>query len=180
MHSETLIRITSLEDLVKALKEGLYREVLEQSEDLTISLKELTPYTHWNKQHYTRNCIARDEYFELILLCWEKGQKTAIHCHDNQECWVKIISGEFVETIYEIDEASNVISILNSDVVSQNEVTTMQDVTLFHTLENLHKGRSMSLHLYMKPIDQCRYLDEQTNEIKTTSLSYYSLHGKLL
>ena len=64
-----LRKISSLDGLVSALKSGLYQEALSQSYDLKITEAEIKSYITWNSNRYTRNCIARDEHFELLLLC---------------------------------------------------------------------------------------------------------------
>lgn len=170
--------ISSLSEVVSALKSGKYEEVLSQSDNLFISLDEFTPYATWNKQRYTRNCIARNEDFELILLCWEEGQKTAIHCHNEQECWVKVIQGSFVEDLFAFPEKNQQLKFAGRVRVSQNEVTTIDNTELLHSLENTNKGRSMSLHLYMKPITKCRVFNANTKKLEIKSLCYDTLEGK--
>lgn len=171
-------KISTLEHLISALKLGQHDDVLTQSFDLVIPLEELQPYISWNPNRYTRNCIVRNEDFELILLCWEKGQKTAIHCHNDQECWVKVIRGDFEECLYEYDEAMNLMSYTKTDQVSQNQVTITDDKDIYHTLENISQGRSISLHLYMKPILECGVFNQKTNQLETKTLVYDTLEGK--
>ena len=173
-----LTKISSLDGLVSALKSGLYQEALSQSYNLKITESEIKPYITWNSNRYTRNCIARDVHFELILLCWEKGQKTAIHCHNEQECWVKVIRGDFEECLYEFDEEMNLMNYIKTDHVLQNQVTTINDSCTYHSLENTYHCRSLSLHLYMKPIYECTVFDQETNQIETKSLFYDTLEGK--
>jgi len=171
-------RVSSLDEMVRLLKKGDYEPVLSQSEHITFSLDEILPYIFWDKDRYTRNCIARDEYFELVLLCWEQGQKTAIHCHNKQECWVKVVSGSFSEELYRLNENTGEMKYVTTDILSQHEVTSVEDASVFHNLANISNGRSMSLHLYMKPIAKCRIYDRETSEIKMVSLSYDTLDGK--
>src|SRR5919109_210188 len=42
----------------------------------------------WDRQHYIRNLIDRTSMYELIAICWEIGQISAIHDHDDQHCWM--------------------------------------------------------------------------------------------
>ena len=63
-------------------------------------------FCSWSESTYTRNCIFENERFELILICWQSSQKTPIHDHGGEECWVKFIDGEFKETIYKSNEVS--------------------------------------------------------------------------
>jgi len=170
--------ISTLDEMVRLLKKGDYEPVISQSEHITFSLDEMLPYIFWDKDRYKRNCIARDEYFELVLLCWEQGQKTAIHCHNKQECWVKVISGSFSEELYRLNENTGEMKYITTDILSQHEVTSVEDASVFHNLANISNGRSMSLHLYMKPIEECRIYDRETSEIRMVSLSYDTLDGK--
>ena len=170
--------ISTLDEMVRLIKKGDYEPVISQSEHITFSLDEMLPYIFWDKDRYKRNCIARDEYCELVLLCWEQGQKTAIHCHNKQECWVKVISGSFSEELYRLNENTGEMKYITTDILSQHEVTSVEDASVFHNLANISNGRSMSLHLYMKPIEECRIYDRETSEIRMVSLSYDTLDGK--
>ena len=107
----------------------------------------------------------------MILLCWEEGQITPIHDHGGEECWVKVIEGEFRETIYKEDEIGG-LTFVKSAVSKENAVTYMKDFMGFHSLENLSKKRSMSLHLYAKPIRKCRAFDEKTKTFVDRTLTY--------
>ena len=179
-NKSSVTKISSLGGLVSLLNSGHYQEAVSQSYDLVITETEIKPFITWNLERYTRNCIARNEDFELILLCWEKGQKTAIHCHNNQECWVKVISGDFEECFYEYDESMNIMNYTKTDQVSQNQVTIIDDKDTYHTLENISQGRSISLHLYMKPILECGVFDQKTNQLEIKSLTYDTFEGKIV
>ena len=115
----------------------------------------------------------------MILLCWEEGQKTAIHCHNQQECWVKVIQGNFAEYLYEYDDVNNRMNPTNEVYVAQNEVTTIEDSNTYHSLENTYKGRSISLHLYMKPIVKCNVYNQATNQLECKYLTYYTFEGEV-
>ena len=48
----------------------------------------------------------------------------------------------------------------------------MKDFMGFHSLENLSDKKSMSLHLYAKPIRACRIFDEESNTFVHKELEY--------
>lgn len=170
-------KLNTLQDVIKALKEGEYEEVLEQTEDLTFNISEFDNYAFWREKRYTRNCIARDEFFELVLLCWEPGQTTATHCHNEQECWVKVISGSFAEELYELNTETGKLEFIETSTLASDEVTRVEHATVFHNLSNISAGRSMSLHLYMRPIDTCKIYDEETKSLRQVDLSYDTYEG---
>ena len=57
-------------------------------------------FAFFNENNYTRNLILENDKFQFILLCWNKGQASAIHNHPCDGCWVKGIRGTVKETQY--------------------------------------------------------------------------------
>lgn len=164
----------SIDELVTALSEGertTYNNII-RSIELPVSAFE--NYCSWSDESYTRNCIIDNEKFELILLCWEPGQITPIHDHGGEECWVRIIEGDFRETIYK-DDAAGDLNKVKSSIAKANDVTYMIDFMGFHSLENLSNKRSMSLHLYAKPIRSCNMYDKDTGKLVSKDLVYNTI-----
>lgn len=174
--------INSIQELVKELDqiqdEKEYKKIVKR---LDIPMNEYKPYAHFSKEHYTRNCIARTTDYELILLCWEEGQETPVHCHNNQECWVYVVKGEFDEQRFvESEQATEEIEVEAEMQLEEDGISYMNDDMGYHSLTNINDGKSMSLHLYMNPIDECNIFNEETGEFERKSLEYYSYQGKLL
>jgi len=161
----------TLNELVKALSEEdstKYADLLRTAE---LSADDFESCCSWSSESYTRNCVIDNEDFELILLCWQPGQLTPIHDHGGEECWVKIIEGEFKETVYKEDDAGT-LEIARTTESKANDITYMVDFMGFHSLENLSKKKSLSLHLYAKPIRSCQVFDEETGELTNKDLTY--------
>ncbi len=170
--------VTSLKDLINRLEQGEDISQIEKLDHLEIDIEELHPYINWNSKFYTRNCIAKNEEFELLLLCWEPDQITKIHSHDQQECWVQVISGEFREEQYMMK--NNELTRVSNELLEINQTTFVEDNKIYHTLENVSGERAMSLHLYQKPITKCDVFNQETETFNTISLSYYSMKGEVL
>lgn len=128
-------------------------------------------YESWSNERYTRNCLFRDENFELILICWQKGQGTAVHGHDGEDCWVYLLDGEIDEVYFKINDSDDLQEV-GSHKVIPNQLTFMNDKVGFHKLENCCEGKSMSLHLYAKPIENCVAYDDNTQKFIKRTLSY--------
>lgn len=107
----------------------------------------------------------------MILLCWEKGQITPIHDHGGEECWVKVIQGEFREVISKMDKGGE-LNVVKSTISKSDDISYMIDFMGFHSLENMSNKRSMSLHLYAKPIRNCNLFDEKTGKFVNKDLVY--------
>jgi len=120
---------------------------------------------------YTRNCIVDNEKYELILICWCEGQKTPIHDHGGEECWVKVIEGEFEENVYKKNNKGE-LNLVRSAISKPNQVTYMKDFMGFHSLQNMSNKKAMSLHLYAKPIRKCNIFNEETKTLQNKELTY--------
>ena len=163
--------LQSLDELITALSEGertTYNHIIRS---MKFPENAFENYCSWSDECYTRNCIVENEKFELILICWCEGHRTPIHDHGGEECWVKVIEGEFKETIYKKNEEGELVSV-KSSISKQNEVSYMKDFMGFHQLENLSNKRSMSLHLYAKPIRACNVFDENLKTFVRKDLGY--------
>ena len=128
----------TLTDLITALSEGertTYNHIIHSAK---FKPTDFDAYSFWLTDCYTRNCIIDTESFELILICWCEGHKTPIHDHGGEECWVKVIDGEFREVVYKKNENDELIAV-RSSITKTNQVTYMKDFMGFHSLENISK-----------------------------------------
>ena len=160
----------SLNELISALKNEQstkYHDILHSME---IPKSAFEVFCSWSESTYTRNCIFENERFELILICWQSSHKTPIHDHGGEECWVKVIDGEFKETVYKSNEVSEV-NILKSTLFKAGDISYMIDFMGCHQLKNLSSHRALSLHLYAKPITNCNIYDEQSKDFVQKKMS---------
>ena len=168
--SETL---QTLDDLIIALSEQESTTYNRLIRSIKLDPNDFKTYSSWLSDCYTRNCIIDTEKFQLLLLCWEEGHKTPIHDHGGEECWVKVIEGELKEVIYKKNEDDELIAV-KSSISKTNQVSYMKDFMGFHSLENVSNKRSMTLHLYAKPIRKCNIFDENSKTFEETELFYHT------
>lgn len=166
--------LQTIQELVTALKEEERTTYTKIIQSLDLPPSALKPFASWSNECYTRNCIINTDKFELILICWEKEQFTSIHGHNGEECWIKVIQGEFKETIYQLDEIEELQAIRTS-ISAEGDSSYMIDFMGFHRLENSNNKRSMSLHLYAKPIRSCQLFDENLNKFVRKDLTYHTI-----
>ncbi len=171
--------ISSVEELLEILPECSGNEFVEISHGMELQPEDFEEYAYWSKDHYTRNCVSRSEEYELILLCWEPGQDTPVHCHNNEECWVYNLQGSVIEKRFDFRQGSKTeIEETQEAVMNEGEVSYMHDTMGFHSLHNTGEVRAMTLHLYIKPIDSCRvYVNEEIG-FKRKELEYDTYEGK--
>jgi len=170
---QRFLEIETLNDLITALSEEAQASYHHIIRSIELKPEDFKDYASWSKDCYTRNCLVDNEKFELILICWSEGQKTPIHDHGGEECWVKVIDGQLEEVIYQKND-NDALTVVKAAVSKANQVTYMKDFMGFHSLENVAKKRSMTLHLYAKPIRSCRIFDELSKTFVETELFYHT------
>lgn len=161
-HIHSLINLLS-----KSSKED-YTEILLNFNFDAIDFSEIE---FWEPQCYTRNCFYKDENFELILICWDKGLQTAIHNHDGEDCWVYLLEGELEEDFYQLDENEQ-LKYCSTNNLKPKQVTKSEELKDFHRLRNGEKARAMSIHVYAKPIEQSLTYDERLGKLVDKKLKY--------
>ena len=57
-------------------------------------------HVRFDPEIYTRNLVARNEQFEMLVLCWSAGQESPIHDHAGQHCFMAVLQGRIEEQQY--------------------------------------------------------------------------------
>ena len=145
----------------------------------------LAPYLNWDRQHYTRNLIDKTPLYELIAICWEIGQASSVHNHQDQNCWMAVPIGKLL--------------VQNYRTVSQDlgtgkcklEPTTTVEMNPTHPCrvdpqEPVHRvlnpreinQKAVSLHIYSRPIDSCVVYSPELGTCGQIKLHYTTEYGK--
>jgi cysteine dioxygenase len=159
----------------------------------------LAPYVFFDDAFYTRNLIYRDELFEVMTICWQPGQKTAVHTHNGQLCWMITQRGNLAVVDYkwlgcDHPEYQNVVGIdcvagsehTKLEVIREVEasaggpVVTADKLQTIHRLYNLSADaeRAISIHIYSRPIDSCVAFDMENHRCYRRQLGYFSKYGE--
>jgi cysteine dioxygenase len=151
-----------------------------------VEVETIAPYFFWSEQCYTRNLIYKDERFELMAICWEKGQVSRVHNHSEQKCWMTVPVGRLRGQNFralDIDQQRGYCKLIETDQFELSECLAAK-VELeepIHQVLNLPEfdERAVSLHIYSKPYDKCLSYCRQTDTFKEVQLFYTSVGGKL-
>eukprot|EP01116_Phalansterium_solitarium_P023528 TRINITY_DN8284_c0_g1_i2.p1 TRINITY_DN8284_c0_g1~~TRINITY_DN8284_c0_g1_i2.p1 ORF type:complete len:673 (-),score=239.38 TRINITY_DN8284_c0_g1_i2:165-2183(-) len=109
------------------------------------------PFVHFDKKRYTRNLVALDEKFSLLVLCWEPEQESPIHAHDESCCWMRVLDGELKQTAFSSSKKPLKKSTLPAGHVYQCNPETVG----LHRVSNASGRRVVSLHVYSPPYLEC-------------------------
>jgi cysteine dioxygenase len=143
-------------------------------------------YCFWSPAFYTRNLVYKDERFEMMVICWEKGQVSRVHNHSDQRCWMMVPVGRLKGqnfAVDSIDESIGHCKLRETDSFEMSDCLAAK-VELeepIHQILNLEEfdERSVSIHIYSKPYSSCLSYCRDTDTFKEVQLHYTSVDGKL-
>jgi cysteine dioxygenase len=198
MGARRVIGIDAFIERLQSVEAGLITRdvVADICDGVHISESSLAPYTYFDDTFYTRNLIYRDALIEVMAICWQPGQRTAVHTHNGQLCWMLMERGQIQVVDYkwlgcDHPEKQNVVGIdclagsdhiqldrlREIDVYAGGPVVTADKLQTIHQLFNGNE-RSVSIHVYSRPIDSCVAFDMQNNRCYRRQLSYFSKYGE--
>jgi cysteine dioxygenase len=156
--------ITTINELVQELLRDRstqhYGAILER---YAVATRDMEPYFRWNLRHYTRTCIHRNDDFELLVICYEPGQRTSIHDYNSQTAWVHPVIGEVVEErfIEHPDKGLQCVGEIHRHPGEVDKITRDMSIRRF---SNHGPERAVTLNLYSKPMSRWRVYNERTGD----------------
>ncbi|MGI9055954.1 MAG: cysteine dioxygenase [Pyrinomonadaceae bacterium] len=185
------MKTVKIENLIEGLRkipdaefkcDNVYQFLAENPVDVDT----IAPYFFWSEKFYTRNLLYKDERFELMVLCWDRGQVSKIHNHANQMCWMTVpvgrLRGQNFRAV-ETDEEKGFCKLAETDTFNLSDCLAAK-VELeqpIHQILNLPEfnERAVSVHIYSKPCEKCLCYCRETDTFKEVNLCYASIRGEL-
>lgn len=146
----------SLKSLVAALEALSSAPSLDQIydwlENAEVAAEELQPYLGFKEGNYWRHRVCRNEFVEMLVLCWRPGQRTPIHDHNGSHGGVKILQGMLWETTFTYEPVSG-LEYKSAREYAPGSVTG-SDVPDIHQLGNPDvSGQDLvTVHVYAPPL----------------------------
>lgn len=175
-------KITSIEQLVEILNPD-YKDSEQYTKTMNlakISLTNIQKYCHWREDFYTRNLVKKTKAYELMVLCWAANQKSPIHNHQGQDCWMHVISGKMTEVQYHCRKDEGLWGVKKGEerLCRAGSTVYINDDICLHRIENNTNTHAVTLHLYSYPIETCNIYCCQTGKVTSRKLDYYSIKSK--
>lgn len=168
-------KIITVSGLIKALRNKpqpvSYLSILNA---IDIPQREFEQFYYWTNDHYSRISLTKSNDFELLLVCWEKGQNSSIHDFDSQEAWIHPIQGEIIEE--QFVQTGNRLEKVSAVRLGPSEFSYMAEPISIHRYSNSYESRTVSLHLYAGPVEKWKAYDEKTLETSQRTVQYDIVH----
>lgn len=125
------------------------RELLEQTD---IAIEDLHGFVQFDDTHYRRNLVCLGQWYEILVICWQSGQRSPIHNHAKSTCGLKVLAGVCTETVFDHSPCGQVVA-LHSTHLTAGHICASQD-TDTHQVSNLQPdGENLvTLHIYSPPL----------------------------
>src|ERR1044071_6957252 len=90
--------VTVLKNDWSVIDPARMRNILDR---LTLTPEELQPHALFSDKRYARNLVYKDRQFEIMVMCWNAGQRSSIHDHAGSLGGIKILQCELTECLFE-------------------------------------------------------------------------------
>jgi len=98
------LSFNDLADRLKSFAEVPSLAELNELVDRTaITDEEVQPYLGFKEGNYSRHRVMKNEFVEMLVLCWKPGQRTPIHDHNGAHGAVLVHEGIMWETTFGYD-----------------------------------------------------------------------------
>jgi cysteine dioxygenase len=159
--------------------------IVQFLESMPVAPDTLAPYLTWDRQHYTRNLIDKTHLYELIAICWEVGQGSSVHNHQNQNCWMAVPIGKLLVENYRLLSQKLEEGTCNLEAADTLEMNPSRPCVV-DPLEPVHRvynprefnQRAVSLHVYSRPFDTCVVYSPEQGTCGEIKLHYNTEYGK--
>ena len=136
----SLTAVPSLEDTY---------QLVEQTD---ISPTEIAPFLGFKTGNYSRHRVMKNEFVEMLVLCWKPGQRTPIHDHNGSHGSVFVHKGILWETTFDYDTESGLSYKSHRELRAGG--LTGSEIPDIHQLGNPDvSGRDLvTIHIYAPPL----------------------------
>lgn len=154
--SDTIDRHFSLHTLLQTLSDlqqtPTQNELNRWLQKLELEMEALRPHLGFKAGTYVRHRVFRNQWAELLVLCWRPGQRTAIHDHNGSYGAIRVCEGMMEETMFALDEARE-LSFASMRMRSCGEVAGT-DIPDIHRIGNHEESGQdlVTMHIYAPPL----------------------------
>uniref|UniRef100_A0A1D2AHT4 Cysteine dioxygenase n=1 Tax=Auxenochlorella protothecoides TaxID=3075 RepID=A0A1D2AHT4_AUXPR len=160
-------------------------------------------YAAFNSHHYIRHLIEESPHFEILLVCWQPGQGSHIHDHDNSHCWLTCLDGTLEEKHYQAGESASPVAgsafpasalpgvervtspcpamhATHSQRLGPGDTGYISDRIALHTVacpSGTPAPGAVSLHVYAPPIRRVRLFTPQEDQVVVRKPGFWSVRG---
>jgi cysteine dioxygenase len=122
-------------------------EALARSVDLRTL--DLSGYRRFQEECYARNTVLLNDHCELVVICWQPGQMSAVHDHGGSNCLYLVIDGTMVEERYRLRDGKP--EPVDERSFGRGDITIAAGDSV-HRINNRGGRELVTVHIYSPPL----------------------------
>jgi len=146
--------VLKLRDRILAGPGGMTRpftpaEMEALARSVNLKALDLTKYRHFQDECYARNTVLLNDQCELVVICWQPGQMSAVHDHGSSYCLYLVIEGVMVEERYRLVEGKP--EPVDERSFGPGDITIAKGDSV-HRINNRGSKQLVTVHIYSPPL----------------------------
>ena len=155
--TKTYPRLASLIDYLESLSGRADLSVLQ---DLllqaNVTRNDLAPACNFGTNAYKRNTISKNNWHDLLAVCWRSGHCTPIHNHVGSSCAFRVIEGIGTEIRFE-QTASGLVCPTKTTHMQLGYICVANDNDIHQVANMQPAGQDLiTLHIYSPALSSIR------------------------
>jgi cysteine dioxygenase len=135
----------NIDEFIKYLENNKIKDDMINNKDILELLNiNWRDYINLNKKKYSKECVFKNNDYELFVISWLPKQHTQLHLHPDNGCIMRIVYGELNEIIIDNNDVKENHYYKNNNSFMSNEYGK-------HIISNINNKLAISLHLYSPP-----------------------------
>jgi cysteine dioxygenase len=142
---------------------------------LAVTPEEAQPHALFSDRRYARNLVYKEREFEIMIMCWNAGQRSSIHDHAGSLGGIKILQGELTESVFARAANGMIKSLSSADYPIEG--TRVEETALIHQISNLQaqNAKTVSIHIYVPPLIRMNVYSLEDPAVRNILPRYFSL-----
>ena len=87
--------------------------------------------------------IYENELFDVYIIVWNSYERSKIHNHAENGCWLKVLKGKLEENLYD----SN-LNYVTRKTINQGDFSYIRNSIGYHNIINIEDKKALTLHIY--------------------------------
>jgi cysteine dioxygenase len=117
-----------------------------------LRVEDVAPYCLFHPEHYTRNLIHAAPHFEVLCLCWRRGQFSPFHDHGKSACAIRVLQGAMTNVDAE-EVGPGTVRVGRTTHVLPGAVDGRAERDIHQVINQQADGKDLiTLHVYSPPL----------------------------
>jgi cysteine dioxygenase len=146
--------VLKLRDRILAGPAGVSRpmtaaEMEAHARSVDLKTLDLTGYRRFQDECYARNTVLLNDHCELVVICWQPGQMSAVHDHGKSYCLYLVVEGVMVEERYRLADGKP--EPVDERSFRRGDITIAKGDSV-HRINNRTDRQLVTVHIYSPPL----------------------------